>query len=53
MSEAEAPTKPWRLINLKVPHATLERIDAEVDRLNTTRTKYMIERSDPKRKRRA
>lgn len=48
MSETATATKPWRLINMKVPREVLERIDAEAKRLSLSRTGYILWRSDPK-----
>jgi hypothetical protein len=51
MTEDEVVERPWRLVNLKVPHDTLKRIDDEAVRRGMTRTSYMIARSDPKKRR--
>jgi len=39
--------KPWKLVNMKVKHEVLRRIDEAAHALGLTRTDYIIRQSDP------
>jgi hypothetical protein len=52
MTTDTANGKPWKLVNLKVPHDVLKRIDREAERLRLSRTQYMLGQADPKRRER-
>lgn len=42
--------KTWKLVNMKIKHEVLARIEGEAHRLGLTRTAYMVQCSDPSAK---